>query len=261
MSVTMKSNIIIPEVMAASISAKLPNAIKFAPLAVNTTELMGRAGDTLSLPVYAYIGDAADVAEGAAIPVENLTQSVSAVKVKKAAKAIGVTDQAVGAGMEVLNEIETQIVKSMASKIDADVIEALGTIKANMTVTGDVTLDGISNALIKFGEELDDARVLFVTPEQAHTIRKELMPLPATSEVVVTGAIGMYIGCQVVVSGRLPVGTNFIVKVGALKIENKKGIELEVDRVALTKTTNVIADADYVAYLYDESKAVKIVKP
>ncbi|MGL5714021.1 MAG: hypothetical protein ACRCX2_13450, partial [Paraclostridium sp.] len=114
MSITMKSNIIIPEVMSASISAKLPDAIKFAPLAINTNELMGRAGDTLSLPAYAYIGDAADVAEGEAIPVENLTQSVRKVEVKKAAKAIGVTDQAVGAGMEVLNEIETQIVKSMA---------------------------------------------------------------------------------------------------------------------------------------------------
>ncbi|MGL6101181.1 MAG: hypothetical protein ACRC0G_16345, partial [Fusobacteriaceae bacterium] len=225
MATTMKSNIIIPEVMAASISAKLPNAIKFAPLAVNTTDLMGNPGDTLSLPTYAYIGDAADVAEGAAIPVENLSQSVRAVSVKKAAKAIGVTDQAVGAGMSVLDEIETQIVKAVASKIDADVITALGTIKANMTVTGDVTIDGVSSALVKFGEEMEESKVLFITPDQAHLVRKELMPLPATSEVVVTGAIGMLVGCQVVVSGRLPVNTNFIVKVGALKIETKKAIE------------------------------------
>ncbi|MGL5049607.1 MAG: hypothetical protein ACRC6E_03125, partial [Fusobacteriaceae bacterium] len=121
-----------------------------------------------------------------------------------------------------------------------------------------ITVDGISNALVKFGEETEEAMVLFVTPLQAHAIRKELMAIPATSNVAMTGVIGMFVGCQVVVSNRLPVGTNFIVKAGALKIETKKSIEIEVDRVALTKTTNVIADADYVAFLFDESKAIKI---
>lgn len=259
----MKSNIIIPEVMEASISAKLPNAIKFSGIAKMTTELAGRPGDTLSMPKYAYVGDAADVAEGEAIPVDALSQTKTTATVKKAAKAVGVTDEALGAGMEVLNECENQILMSVASKIDADCITALGTVKANMTVTLTEALNiaGISQALVKFGEEIEGDKVLFITAEQAHALRTEIMAIPAGTEVVFNGAIGMLMGCQVVISGRLPAKTNFIVKPEALRVETKKNVEIELDRVALEKKTNVIGDAHYIAFLYNESKAVKIVTP
>ena len=259
---TMKKDIIIPEVMAASISAKLPHAIKFATLALMTNELMGKPGDTLSMPKYAYVGDAADVAEGEAISVSALTQSKTTATVKKAAKAIGITDEALGAGMGVLNEAENQILMSVASKIDGDCVSALSGVKANMTTTiasgGKLNSSAISNALVKFGEELDGIKVLFVTPAQAHELREEIKAIPQ-GEVIFTGAIGQVMGCQVVISGRLPANTNFIVKPEALKIETKKSIEIELGRVPLEKTTNVIGDSHYVAFLYNESKAIKIV--
>lgn len=260
MAVTMKSNIIIPEVMEASISAKLPNAIKFAPLSLMTNTLAGKPGDTLSMPKYAYAGDAAIVPEGEAIPVEALTQSKTTATVKKAAKAIGVTDEALGAGMDVLNEIESQIVMAVASKIDADCIAALGTVKPNMSITleTDISAAGVSAALVKFGEEIEGPKVLFVTPAQAHILRNELVAIPASSQIIYDGAIGMLMGCQVVITARLPQNTNFIVKPGAVRIETKKAVEIETDREALKKTTNVIADQHYVAFLYDESKAVKV---
>jgi N4-gp56 family major capsid protein len=260
---TTKADIIIPEVMEASITGKLPNAIKFAPLSVMTNTLAGKPGDTLSMPKYAYVGDAAIVGEGEPIPVEALTQSKTTATVKKAAKAIGVTDEALGAGMDVLNEIENQVVMAIASKVDADCITALGTVKANMSVTLNEKLSatGVSEALVKFGEEIEGDKVLFVTAAQAHDLRSELIPIPATSQIVYDGALGMIMGCQVVISGRLPANTNFIVKPGATRIETKKSVEIELDRVALTKTTNVITDQHYVAFLYDESKAIKITTP
>lgn len=49
---TMLKNLINPEVMADMISAKLPNAIRFAPLAYVETKLVGQAGDTLTVPKW-----------------------------------------------------------------------------------------------------------------------------------------------------------------------------------------------------------------
>ena len=81
--VTKIANMINPEVMADVVRDKLTDLIKFTPLAKIDTTLQGRAGDTVTLPKFAYIGDAADVAEGEAIPMALLTTSTSKVKVKK----------------------------------------------------------------------------------------------------------------------------------------------------------------------------------
>ncbi len=62
--VTKIANMINPEVMADVVRDKLTDLIKFTPLAKIDTTLQGRAGDTVTLPKFAYIGDAADVAEG-----------------------------------------------------------------------------------------------------------------------------------------------------------------------------------------------------
>lgn len=249
--------------MEKSLTAKLPNALRFNGLAKFTNELAGRPGDELSMPVFAYVGDAADVAEGEPIPVEALSQSKKLAKVKKAAKAVGVTDEELTAGMDILDETEKQLLASVASKIDGDCFTALETVASNMTVTltNPLNSTGVSEALVKFGEEIDEDKVLFVTPAQAHELRTEIVALPAGTPILYTGVIGMLMGCQVVISGRLPAKTNYIVKPEAVRVETKKKVEIELDRVALEKKTNVIADSHYVAFLYNESKAIKIVTP
>ena len=66
MATTKLSNLLNPEVVASYIDTKLVDKIKLSPLAVIGTELQGRPGNTLTLPVWSYIGDAADLAEGVA---------------------------------------------------------------------------------------------------------------------------------------------------------------------------------------------------
>ncbi|WP_343336985.1 hypothetical protein TPELB_21210 [Terrisporobacter petrolearius] len=85
---TKLSNLINPQVLADYLDIKIMDAIKFAPLCGINTELQGKAGDTLSLPKYAFIGLAEDVAEGDDIPMSNLTASKTDVKVKKAGKGV-----------------------------------------------------------------------------------------------------------------------------------------------------------------------------
>ena len=269
--VTKIANMINPEVMADVVRDKLTDLIKFTPLAKIDTTLQGRAGDTVTLPKFAYIGDAADVAEGEAIPMSLLTTSTSKVKVKKAGKGIKITDEAVLSGYgDPVGEGTNQLSLSIAAKVDNDCLTALSGIKENMTV--DVSAKNtigshvIADGLVKFGEDLEGEKVLLIAPAQLAQIRKDpdyLKPSEMTQKAIMSGVIGEIWGCQICVSNKIKASgskyTNYIVKPGALAIYLKRGVEVETARDISLKLTEITADEHYAVYLLDESKAVKLV--
>ena len=69
---TKLENIINPQVMGDMINAKIEALCKLTPYAKVDTTLQGVAGDTKTVPVWNYIGDAADVAEGAEVALTQL---------------------------------------------------------------------------------------------------------------------------------------------------------------------------------------------
>ena len=71
--ITKLAELINPEVMADMISAKIPKKIRVAPFAKVDSTLQGVPGDTITVPSYSYIGDAADVAEGAEVTIEKMS--------------------------------------------------------------------------------------------------------------------------------------------------------------------------------------------
>lgn len=269
--VTKIANMINPEVMADVVRDKLTDLIKFTPLAKIDTTLQGRAGDTVTLPKFTYIGDAADVAEGEAIPMALLTTSTSKVKVKKAGKGIKITDEAVLSGYgDPVGEGTNQLSLSIAAKVDNDCLAALSGIKANMTV--DVSAKDtigshvIADGLVKFGEDLEGEKVLLIAPAQLAQIRKDpdyLKPSEMTQKAIMSGVIGEIWGCQICVSNKIKASgskyTNYIVKPGALAIYLKRGVEVETARDISLKLTEITADEHYAVYLLDESKAIKLV--
>jgi N4-gp56 family major capsid protein len=95
MTQTKLADLINPQVMADMISAELPKKIKYAAIAQIDTTLTGQPGNTITLPKYAYIGDAEDVAEGVAMGTTKLTASSTPATVKKAGKAVEITDESV----------------------------------------------------------------------------------------------------------------------------------------------------------------------
>ena len=266
MSQTKISNLVNPEVMADIISAGLPTKIKFAPLAKIDDTLVARPGNTITVPKFAYIGDAEDVAEGIAMNTVVLTATSTEATVKKVGKSVEITDEAILSGYgDPVGEANDQLLLSITSKIDSDCVAALT--EATLTHDGTakaISYDGVVDAVDKFQEEDYEEKVIFIHPSQLTQLRKDAdfkdinkYPL----QTIMTGVIGEIAGCQVVPSKKVAVGatdyTNFIVKAGALTIYLKRDVLVEDDRDILKKTTVIAVDEHFVVVLSDASKVVK----
>ena len=95
---TKLNKLIDPEVIGAYLDVKLVDKIKLAPIVEVDRTLEGRPGSTLTLPKWGYIGDAKDLAEGAALTFEDIAESTQEIAVKKVAKGVSITDEAVLSG-------------------------------------------------------------------------------------------------------------------------------------------------------------------
>lgn len=287
MAVTKLSDLVNPEVMANMVNATLPKKIKFSPIAHIDTTLVGRPGDTITVPKYAYIGDAEDVAEGVAMGTTVLTASTTQVSVKKAGKAVELTDESVLSGYgDPVGAATSQLAMSIAAKVDNDCYDAL--CGASLKYDGSAAVigyDGIVKANAVFGDESDEAmnKVMYIHPEQEQTLRLDPNFMDKNKyglEVVMNGVIGKIAGIEVKKSKKVKLnedGTAYLNPIvilstedanedpaadgnaneeSALTIYMKRAVALETDRDILAKTTVISADEHYGVALSNESKVV-----
>ncbi|WP_159723165.1 N4-gp56 family major capsid protein [Enterococcus sp. CSURQ0835] len=265
---TMLANLVDPEIMAPMISAKLPKAIKFSGIAPIDSTLVGQPGSSITVPKYKYIGDAADVAEGAAIDYAALTTDKANYTIKKAGKGVKITDEAALSGYgDPENEAANQIRMAIASKVDNDIVATALT--AKLTVQADINLDLIDlleNTFVDAPdnfEDVDSTGVLFLSYKDAAKLRKEAaQSWTRASElgdnILISGAFGEVLGWEVVRSQKIEDGNGFAVKTGAMKTFLKRGLLAERERDIDHKLTKLNADQHYAVALVDESRIVKI---
>ena len=261
MTITKMNAMINPEVLGAMVDGELEFALKFTNLATVDHTLVGRAGNTVSLPAYKMIGEAVDVAEGAAIPVEALATENENVTVKKAGKGVRITDEAILSGYgDPLGQASKQLAKAIASKVDSDVMACLDKIGPEMTINKALSAEVVSEALVKFGEDLEGQKVLLISPAQLHALKQDptwLSVQELGKEALVEGAIGQIHGCDVVISNRVD-EANYIVKPGAVAIYLKRETSLETERIPNIRATELTVDKHYTVHLADVTKAIKI---
>jgi len=261
---TVVADMVDPEVLGDMITADLPNAIKFGGIAPIDTTLQGQPGSTITLPKYAYIGDATEVAEGAAIDYTKLTSSTSSHKIKKIAKGVEITDEAVLSGYgDPIGEAKTQVTTSIASGIDNDTLVQVKT--ATLATTNDAfdatLIDSIEDT---FNTEEQETGVLFMNPKDVVKLRKGIAEgwTRATDlgdQLLVTGVFGDALGWQVVRTRKVIQGEVYAVKTGALKTYLKRGVNPETGRDMDRKLTKFNADQHYVVALVNDSKVLKVV--
>lgn len=274
MAVTKLANLINPEVMADMISAKIDNAIVVTPFAKVDNTLAGQPGSKISVPRYDYIGDAATVAEGADIGESQLTADVVEYEVKKAAKGVTITDEALlSAYGNPAGEITNQLSISLAGKVEGDCVDALAGATDTYEAGAVISYEGIVNAIDKFEEELNTEKVMFINPAQVSTLRLDPNFISAdkyNQQVIMRGEIGMIANTRIVPSRRIKLATDTyscpIVKietddrteddVPALTIFTKRETNVETERDTHKKTTFISADKHYVVALTNDAKVV-----
>lgn len=280
-NLTKITNLIDPEVMADMISAKLPKKIRVAPFAKVDTTLEGAEGDTITVPKFAYIGDAEDVAEGVECGMTTLEASSEKVTVKKAMKGVTLTDEAVlSAHGDPIGETNNQLALSIASKVDNDCMDALSDEEADGRLMYDgsqnkISYEGIVDAVDVFEEEVNGEKAMFIHPKQVTTLRKDSNFISAdkyNQEVVLKGEIGMIANTRIVPSKKVKQNTegtaylNPIIKLEtegeteeetpALTIYLKRDLNVETERKARKRATEITADEMYAVSVSNDSKVV-----
>lgn len=263
---TMLSDLLDPQVVADYIDKKLINNIRFAPLANIRTDLVGRPGDEVTLPAYAYAGPAEAVAEGQDIPIAKLIQTTAKVKVSKIGRAIQFTDEALLSAYnnDIAEEAAKQVVVAINDKVEIDLLTQMSmfsTLTATIGASANPA-NGVADALVKFGEDIDGQKVLLCNPEFYGRLIKSDGWIPNTemgADIIIKGTVGSVFGTQVVLTNRL-IGTAkaYIVKPGALAIFMKRDTLVEFDRDKIDQTNYIIGSKIIAPYVYDTSKIIKV---
>lgn len=278
MTQTKIANLVNPQVMGDMVAAKLPKKLRVAPFATIDRTLVGVPGNTITVPSYTYIGDAEDVNEGVEAGVVTLGTSTKTATIKKAMKAVELTDEAVLSGYgDPVGNAENQLALAVASKIDNDALDAL--LKTNTrkydSKTKAISYDVIVDAIDLFEEEVNTEKVMFVNPKQVTTLRKDPNFISADkypANVVMTGEIGTIANTRIVPTKKVALDTTSafytcpIIKLthddeteqdtAALTVYLKRDPNVEVDRQSLKRTTEISIDEFYTVAVSDDSKVV-----
>ena len=253
MALSKMENMINPQVMGDMINAKIEALAKITPYAKVDTTLQGVPGDTKTVPSWNYIGDAEDVAEGAEVGLTTMTASSTTFTIKKAMKAVGLTQEAVNSGLgNPIGQAESQLAKAIVGKVDNDVLAAALT-ATNVVGDGTAAIGyaGIVDAVTKFEDEEDGIeKVMFISPKQEATLLKDADFISADkfqAGVAVNGAIGKIAGCWIKKSNKIKassgVFTNPIIKLEADSAETEyTEDELPALTIFLKKDTTVDAE-------------------
>lgn len=209
MATTMLNDIINPQVMGDMLNAKIPHMLKFTPFAKIDTSLVGVPGDTKTVPSWNFVGAAEDLAEGGSTTPVKLTASSTTFTIKCAAKTVGVSQKSINSGLgDPVGQAESQLTKSIAVKVDADVLAATltGTLTYGAEAPAKISYSSIVDAVDVLDEEEITDKVLFVNPKQVTVIRKDADFIDKTkynNDVMISGEIGMICGVRIVPSKQI----------------------------------------------------------
>ena len=278
MTQTKIANLVNPQVMGDMVAAKLPKKLRVAPFATIDRTLVGVPGNTITVPSYTYIGDAEDVNEGVEAGVVTLGTSTKTATIKKAMKAVELTDEAVLSGYgDPVGNAENQLALAVASKIDNDALDALLATNTRKydSKTKAINYDVIVDAIDLFEEEVNTEKVMFVNPKQVTTLRKDPNFISADkypANVVMSGEIGTIANTRIVPTKKVKLDSTSafytcpIIKLthddeteqdtAALTVYLKRDPNIEVDRKSLKRTTEISIDEFYTVAVSDDSKVV-----
>ena len=259
MAVTRIEDMIVPEVMADMISAKVEKKVIISKIAKVDTTLSGQPGNEVTVPQYKYIGDAEDVAEGVGMGTAKLETGSTKFTIKKAGKGVSITDEAILSGYgDPVGEANKQLATAIANKIDNDVVDVInktGDGGVNLIYDGSakqISYAGVVDAEDLSNEETSSDKVLYVNPKQMTQLRKDSDFISAdkygTANVMTSGEVGKIGTCRVVRSKKVrcaeyQVGTSSDTKVTASNLKNYTNNVVDAQGNIITPDVNTYVKA------------------
>ncbi len=266
MAATTTSNVIIPEVLAAMIAAEIPGQLALAGSDAVTVldNLKGGPGNTIKIPRWGTIGDFTEVAEGNAMPVVNIAATAATATVKKFARGVEVTDEALLASYDdPLKEVARQFARYAARAADRELITAAETSTLLHTASGTITLNDIVDAIGKWNDASVNISGLVVHSKVYRDLIKlaEFKTLTQKADSVIEkGVVGMVYGVPIRVSDAITTVAgspntyrNLLLKKGALGLWYQRNMNVETERDTIKRTTVITADSIFATAMFEDN--------
>ena len=262
-------------IYAGMVREKFEGKAKVLNLATDLGKLenVGRC-DTISFPKWSLIGDASEMTKGTPLETEELQSTEQTVKVKQVGKAVRVYDSEnlTSLGNQI-DEGATQTAMVMARKIDSDLLAnaKLAPFQAPVADGKKITSAEIETAMLNFGDERDIEEFAGIVINSLLIPSFYAMPEFTDANNTTTaqgnglirnGLLGFYRGIPVYISDKetfddaTQTCITLIVKVGALGYMFAKDLDVELEREAKLKATDVVADAIYATALVKDDGVV-----
>lgn len=266
--------IIVPEVYSEVLAEKINGQVKIAQFALELQGLdeFAEEGDKVSFPRWSALSDAEDLVKGNAINAEELAQTKVTKEVKHKAKGVTIfdIDAKTGKGNFLENAVGQQariFAKALDDELVKD-IDANATLKHSTSGADLIEEEDLINGFNLFGDDQDNetfagivinSKLLPSFYGMAGFTSKDKTYVADGNGIVINGVIGYYRGTIPVILSDVNTYDSsknecktYIIKNGALGKKSKTGgVNIEVERDASKKATNVYADNMFVTGLID----------
>ena len=275
MSNLVNKNVIVPELYAQLVREKIAGKVKIAQWAENLGALVDKeVGETITFPVWGYIGDAEDITPGTPMTAVEMEQTSSQATIKMiAAKGVKVFDyDNVTALGRAIDEGADQQATAVARKLDTDLIaDALtSAFRMKIATKGQITEDELLDCLALYGDDRDVNQFHGIACHSNFAksfykmdgfVKSDITYVTDGNGIVTNGVIGHYMGLPVVLSDRLYDATNqegflLFIKKGSLGYMPKEVPFVETERKPAERSTTVYTSQIYATKLTDEAGVV-----
>lgn len=270
--------ILIPEVFADAVNAKLQHSIRIGSIAFDATSLAPDvlvAGDTVHFPTFDRVAEMNTITKGTAITPEVLSMTDNEATIKQVGGAVRVYDseraQIKGA---VYDNMVQQVSDAIRSKIDADLVTAMDTdaVKKSATASGTaITSDELMAGMALFGDDIDTASFAGIVINSRLFPSLIAMPEFTSTEktyasmgngFVKNGLCGYWLGIPVIVCDNNTYDSTtsecktYFVKTDAVGYIYQQNIKIEEEREAKLLATDIVASSLYATKVIDKDGVV-----
>ncbi|MCL1995337.1 MAG: N4-gp56 family major capsid protein [Defluviitaleaceae bacterium] len=271
--ITKLEQLINPQVMGDMVSAELAKKLRATRFYRVDRTLTGRAGDTITIPTWKYIGAAEHLPENEQGNVTQMETKDVSYTVKKAVKNVALTDEAVLSGFgDPIGEATRQLRMAIQDRMDWDGVELLQGIDANNghvlnLTSGVIAYEDVIEALHMLEQDNEEQGIecyLLANHETVKLIRKspQFTEIPGTlrNRVITTGVVGTIAGANIIISNKLSTTEAYLLTPQCLTAFMKRDINIERERQMLYKRTIVGSDCHYVIAIenYDKIVAMRL---